>query len=198
MKYNYKVKRQKFGPIKVEVQETNAKKETMVIELYECTNPGGKNSLPYLWYKEGWTETELETYLSMNTYVTDSEGNCRGAYSPTVKYSEEKKRFVLDFDWMLENTPENQEKLINEAVSRFMAATGKSATEVKLEKIQKFADENGVDVFREIPAGWTEDKHWMGDPYGTVRIINGQKILKKDSNGKVRRNPLYRTALLVL
>lgn len=78
MKYNYKVKRQKFGPINVEVQETNAKKETMVIELYECTNPGGKNSLPHLWYKEGWTETELETYLSMNTYVTDSEGNCRG------------------------------------------------------------------------------------------------------------------------
>lgn len=119
MKYNYKVKRQKFGPIKVEVQETNAKKETMVIALHECTNPGGKNSLSHLWYKGGWTETELETYLMMHTYVTDSEGNCRGAYSPTVKYSEEKKRFVLDFDWMLENTPENQEKLINEAVSRF-------------------------------------------------------------------------------
>lgn len=48
----YKIDKRDFGGTWVHVIGKNAKQETMVIEIVGCENPGGKNSLPYAWYKK--------------------------------------------------------------------------------------------------------------------------------------------------
>lgn len=82
---NYRIEKGNGNITWVYVTESNPKGETLTIELVECTNPGGKNSLPYLWNKEGYTDKILNTYLSIQTYCTDSEGNCCGKYNPQTK-----------------------------------------------------------------------------------------------------------------
>ena len=60
----------------INVLGKNAKQETMVIEIVHCNNPGGNNSLPYLWYKKGWTNKVMETYIGCNTYVFNNQDHC--------------------------------------------------------------------------------------------------------------------------
>lgn len=103
----------------VRVTDKNAKGETLVIELSECTNSGGKNALPVLWKKQGYIDRILDTYICVSTYVTDTDGHCWGRYNPQVKLSEDKKRSVINFDWMFENTEENKQKLIDECIRLF-------------------------------------------------------------------------------
>lgn len=98
----------------VTFEELNSKGEQIIIEFSRCTNPGGKNSLPYLWKKNGFINRILENWWSIQVYVTDSDGRCRGAYNPTSKLSEDGKRMVINFTWMLEATEENAKKLFNE------------------------------------------------------------------------------------
>ena len=100
----------------IHVTEPNEKGETLLIELSECENPGGKNALPVLWKKHGFIDRVLDTYICIHTYVTDTEGNCYGRYNPQTKLSEDGKRSVINFDWMFENTEENKQKLIDETL----------------------------------------------------------------------------------
>lgn len=185
-----------YGSHWINVLVTNAKQEKMIIELTECTNPGGASSLPNLWYKEGWTPKVLDTWLSVQTYIEDSEGGCRGDYNPTAKRSDDGKRSVINFDWMFENTEENKQKLIDECIRRFEAAKGKSATELKMERINSFAKEKGLKIVYEVPEGW---KYWpsASAPIGTVFISNGKKLLRNE-NGKLQKNPDYKEMLLVI
>ena len=93
----YEIEKPKgFGSTWVHVIGKNAKQETMVIEIVHCENPGGNNSLPYLWHKEGWTDKVMETYIGCNTYVHDSENGCYGGYNVTEKF--DGKRNVINFD----------------------------------------------------------------------------------------------------
>lgn len=98
----------------VTFEELNSKGEEIIIEFSRCTNPGGKNSLPYLWKKNGFINRILENWWNIQVYVTDSDGRCRGAYNPTSKLSEDGKRMVINFAWMLEATEENAKKLFDE------------------------------------------------------------------------------------
>lgn len=177
-----------------ELNEKNQKGENLLIELVECTSLGDKKSLPYLWYKSGYTDKILYTYLSIHTYCTDSEGNCSGKYNPQTKQSEDGKRNVIDFEWLFENTEENKQKLINECIRLFESATGKSATEIKMEKIKQFAKENDLDICMEIPEGWQEC-YSMTFPSGCTRIINCKRF--KRINGKLKQNPNYKEAIYV-
>lgn len=93
--------------------EPNAKGERIQFELTACHNPGDKNSLPYLWKKHKFIDRVLETWWNLQVYVTNENG-CFGRYNPTVKLSEDGKRQVINFDWMLEATEENKQKLIDE------------------------------------------------------------------------------------
>ena len=170
----------------IHVTESNKKEETLTIELSECINPGGKNSLPYLWHKAGYTDKVLNTYLCIHTYCTDSEGNCYGIYNPQTKRSEDGKRNVINFDWMFENTEENKQKLINETIRLFESATGKSATQEKMEKCEKFASENDLDIVTEKPEGWHE-LLGIKSPIGSVVITDRKSFKQKD----------YKRALLV-
>lgn len=103
-----------------EFTDPNAKGEKIAFEFIKCENPGGKNSLPYLWNKNGYIDRILETYWSVNTYVTDANG-CWRRYNPTERISDDGKRLVLDFDWVLEATEENKQKIINEIYRRATA-----------------------------------------------------------------------------
>ena len=170
----------------IHVTEPNEKGETLLIELSECENSGGKKSNPYLWYKAGYTDKILNTYICIHTYVTDSEGNCRGAYNPQEKISEDGKRLVINFDWMFENTEENRQKLIDECIRLFESAMGKSATQEKMEKCEAYAKENDLEIVNEKPEGWRE--LWgISSPAGSVVITNRLSFKQKD----------YKRALLI-
>lgn len=42
----------------------------------------------HCWYKHGYTDKVMETYIGCHTYVHDSENSCYGIYNPTEKLSE--------------------------------------------------------------------------------------------------------------
>lgn len=182
-----------FGSTWIKVIGKNAKQETMTIEIVHCENSGGKNSLPYLWYKEGLTDKVMETYIGCNTYVYDSENGCYGGYNVTEKY--DGKRNVINFDWLLEDTEENKKKIIDACIELFEAATGKSATERKMEHVIEVAKERGMDVVSEIPEGWKKNP-LMTDPWGAVTIDNGKPIFIKVGE-RHKKNPEYKRMLLV-
>ena len=108
--------------------------EALLVSLILCEDPGGKSSLPGVWHKLGRTPRRLATWWSVDVYATAPDGTCRGRYNPTEKleyFSEVVKspasgrptrhtwgRPVLDFDWVLEATPENAEKLLREIIAR--------------------------------------------------------------------------------
>ena len=159
----------------ITVNEPNAKGETLIIELHRRINPKGKNALPELWKKHGFIDRVLETYICVHTYATDTEGNCYGRYNPQTKLSEDGKRNVINFEWMFEDTEENEQKLVDEVLRLFGSATGKSATQEKLEKIEAYAEENGLEITHEKPEGWRELNG--GSPRGSV-VITNQKSFK--------------------
>ena len=180
-----------FGSTWIKVIGKNAKQETLTIEIVHCEHPGGKNSLPYLWYKNGWTDKVMETYISCHTYVHDSEGSCFGIYNPTTKSSDDGKRSVINFDWLLEDTEENRKQIIEACIELFESATGKSATEKKIEHVMEFAKERGLEVVSEMPKGWRKNP-FMIDPYGAVTIDNGKPFFANH-----KRNPEYKRMLLM-
>ena len=192
----YEVKEPKdFGSTWIKVIGKNAKQETMKIEIVHCENPGGNNSLPYLWHKEGWTDKVMETYLGCHTYVTDSEGFCFGIYNPTVKLSDDGKRSVINFDWLLEDTEENRKKIIEACIELFETATGKSATEKKIEHVTEFAKEKGIEFVSELPEGWKKNP-FMTDPWGAVTVDNGKPVFIKVGD-RHKKNPEYKRMLLI-
>lgn len=183
---NYTVEKGCGNITKFYITEKNKKDESLMIELVECTNSGGKKSLPYLWHEAGYTDKVLDTYLSIHTSCTDSEGNCYIRYNPQIKKSDDGKRNVINFDWMFENTEENKQKLINEVIRLFGSATGKSATREKMERCEKYASENGLDIMTEKPDGWNE-LLGISSPAGSVVITNRKTFKQND----------YKRALLV-
>ena len=192
---DYRIEEPKgYGSTWVYVTGKNGKQETMTIELTHCENSGGKNSLSYLWYSNGFTDKVMETYVSCQVYVNDSEGGCRGAYNPQSKLSKDGKRNVINFDWLFEDTKENRTKLIEECIRRFESATGKSATELKLDRISKYAKEHGMEIVQKVPEGWFKCRS-MSVPIGSERIVNGKPLISVD--GKITKNPQYKEMLLV-
>lgn len=180
----YKVEKGAGSLTLIYVTEPNAKGETLLIELSECKNSGGKNALPVLWKKHGFINRVLDTYICIHTYVTDTEGNCYGRYNPQTKLSEDGKRNVINFEWMFENTEENKQKLIDECIRIFESATGKSATEEKMEKIEAYAAENGLEIINEKPEGWRE-LNGISSPRGCVVVTNQKSFKDKDYTRKL-------------
>ena len=84
----------------------NEKEESITVDLTKCKNTG-KGSLEEIWHKKGYTGKVLQTWWSVETYVTDKKGNCRGDYNPQNQW--DGKRNVLNFKYVLEATPENAE-----------------------------------------------------------------------------------------
>ena len=99
--------------------EPNAKGETIVVDFTRCEGGCEKGSLPRLWKKAGYIDRVLETWWSVDVYCYDGRGGCRSRYNPTVKPGG--GGYVLDFDWVLEGTPENMEAISREIERRAFA-----------------------------------------------------------------------------
>lgn len=101
--------------------EKNHKKEKLVVEITEMDADNTyKNSLPNLWKKHGYTNKLYNSYLCVSCYCYNEEGYCFERYNPTIELSEDKKRNVINFDWLLEVSEENKEKLLKEIYRRFL------------------------------------------------------------------------------
>lgn len=101
--------------------EKNEKGEKLTVELVKIIDDlKDRKSFMNLWKKEGYIKEVLPSRWSIHTYVDDSDGNCRGAYNPMHKLSDDGKRYVINFEWMFEATEENKEKLLEEVYKRFM------------------------------------------------------------------------------
>lgn len=104
-------------------EETNKKGEKIIFELHRCYYDNkNKNSLPNLWKKNGYTEHLYNSVIWADCEVIDKEGNCRRKYEPTSKLSDDKKRLVINFDWMFEVSEENEKKLFDEIIKRWEVA----------------------------------------------------------------------------
>ena len=111
---NVKIKKMGDHRFFYEFLEKNKKGEKIVVEVTECYSNCEKDSLPFLWKEHGFTKKLYKSYLCADVYVTDEEGNCYRKYNPTVKPSDDGKRYVINFDWMLEVSDENIEKILKE------------------------------------------------------------------------------------
>ena len=85
--------------------------ELVQIELSYCTDNERSDSLPKLWYKNGSIDRILGDYIHIEVFATDKDGLCLGKYNPQEIKGE--KTSTINFDWMLEATEENREKIIN-------------------------------------------------------------------------------------
>lgn len=97
----------------------NDEKLTVEVTFINFDNLEG-NSLPALWKKHGYTKELVTNYISIDTYITDKEGNCWAWYNPCHKLSDDKKRMILDFDYMYDISESNLKKLLKEIEKRFL------------------------------------------------------------------------------
>lgn len=114
----------------------------LIVDITEVhPDNSSKHSLPRLWKEHGYLPHVLNSYLSVNTYAEDADGRCWGKFNPQIApvgtkivkvwvcdslytgagHYEEKTvpdSPKLDFQWMLEATPENREKILQEIERR--------------------------------------------------------------------------------
>lgn len=111
----------------LEFCKKNSKEESLVMTIIHCKDCGLSNSLPKLWYKNGYTDKIFTTYLIVHDRVETKDKTYIDKYNPTIK-TEERKDFngkvyashnVIDFDWLLEDNEHNVQFLINEIAKRF-------------------------------------------------------------------------------
>ena len=72
------------------------------------------------WVKNGHLPEFIPECLHVDTYFYDEDDRCWGYYNPTEKRGGAGR--VLDFDWMLAATPENEQRIVAECLR--MAAEG--------------------------------------------------------------------------
>lgn len=105
----------------------NSRGETMTVCLIKCENSGRSNSILNNWIENGYVDKTMQTWWSVDVFVNDSAGTWE-RYNPTVKPHIERDhkgkiiacRSELNFDWILEATEENAEKLLQEIEHRFL------------------------------------------------------------------------------
>lgn len=92
--------------------DKNSKGERIEIEFTKVENDY-KGHLINLWYKEGFIKEKLENYWHVEVYVYNEKGNCYGKYNPQISSGTK-----INFDWILEATKENKERILNEIIKR--------------------------------------------------------------------------------
>lgn len=118
----------------------------------------------------------LDGWLRINVFATDTEGLCWGKYNPQEKMSKDRGRRVINPKWLLEDTQANRDRLINEVHRRAFSVYGKTATEIKIERITMFANKHNIEVFDVLPKGWKILYGVLTAPIGSVWISNMKPI----------------------
>ena len=86
---------------------TNDLGENVIVELIHCQTD---NSVGRYWKEQKHISEDLKTWINIDTYVMDIDGNCWGKYNPQVKNGK------IVFDWVLEDTAANRQKILTEIV----------------------------------------------------------------------------------
>ena len=98
---------------------------SMLIEISVITPDNtSKNSLPNLWYASKLTDKVLDTYLSLQTYLTNKDNNCVGKYNVQVingGFDERLNKVIrtINFDNLLEATNENINILVDKVAGLY-------------------------------------------------------------------------------
>lgn len=79
----------------------------------------GHSGVMRRWVRLGLLPKALDTWLSVSTFYTDGNGNCLGKFNPTVKPATDRIGLVYDPDWVLEATPENERRILEEIERRY-------------------------------------------------------------------------------
>ena len=117
MNHSYTVKDISCGReirMRYEFEDKNAKGEEIVVVLISCTRAPGSRSRPIIWKNHGYIDRVLDSWIGVYVYVTSEDGTCRRDYNP----QESGKGNKINFDWMLEDTPENRDRIIAEICRR--------------------------------------------------------------------------------
>ena len=101
------------------VLKVDGKSEEIVIEVTRCENPGGKQSLPYIWNKKGFTSYVLPHWWSVEVSATDTDGNSRHAYNPQTMKKD--GRNVVNFEFLMAATSANLCIIFDEIIKRAFA-----------------------------------------------------------------------------
>lgn len=78
-----------------------------------------RKSLMNLWKKHGYINKVLPTYISIQTYYTDADGNCSGRYNITHK--KENGRTAINLDYLKEWNLEDVDWLVGECIALYLA-----------------------------------------------------------------------------
>ena len=91
----------------------------LVVEIATIEHHRGAGSLMSLWVNNGRMPRFVERTLNVNVFFTDESGRCVERFNPTVKPG----GCVRDFDWVLEATQENEDRLLAEIERRYNEAS---------------------------------------------------------------------------
>lgn len=117
MNYSYKIEDMTGGNgyrVRYTFKDKTRNGESLIVELIRCENPGGARSIPNMWEANGYIKGHLDNFIGADVSATDMAGNCRKRYDPMV--TKDGRR--INFDWILEDTPENRARIIAEICRR--------------------------------------------------------------------------------
>lgn len=91
--------------------------DSFIVDVSKCEHDiNNKHDNMRLWRKAGFIATMLPTHISVDTYYYDINGNCRRLYNVTHKLSADRRRLVIDFDYLREWTQDNINELVAECI----------------------------------------------------------------------------------
>lgn len=97
----------------------NGEKLTVEVSFINFDN-FGNDSLPVLWKRHGYTKELVTNYIAISTFVIDKDGDYWGWYNPCHKLSDDKKRMILNFDYMFDISEDNLKNILKEIEKRFL------------------------------------------------------------------------------
>lgn len=120
--------------------------------------------------EKGFIDKEPETWWGVQTYVTDRQGRCSGKYNPTTKDGK------LNFEWLLEATEENRQKIIDEIYRRANAIWYRE--DWYLEDLEEAIRSTGLEVTQERVDKLLEECHRIFDDKSGRNEMLAQKASK--------------------
>lgn len=170
----------------------NSKGEALTVSI--CPSyPMGLNDMPAMWHRKGYIDRILSSYWSVGVEAHCQEYSAM-KYNPTEKPDPERRRMVIDFDWMLEATAENFRRIMEEILRRFYGDSQKSQNSgrspetiamnarLKIDRIDKwFLDEDGELYYQSGMGFYVDGLGWMsmpGDSGLPYNPIGGTKALQ--------------------
>lgn len=88
----------------------------LTIDVTTCEYDRSANGLMTLWVRYGFVPSHIECAIWAQTYLKTEDVQLADMFNPQV--ADDGK---IDFAWVLEETPENEERLLGEILRRYRA-----------------------------------------------------------------------------